>query len=111
MSVRALTSSLDEPIGDDDGEPVTRGDLVAEADGYTAWMGQCSDPLLETERRLDLQIAAGQLPDDLHGLCNALATGTASGACRSQKRSRADLYRRVREVRLRFRATGLVGTA
>src|SRR5512134_3778281 len=36
--------SLDEAIGDDD-LPVTRGDLVAEANGYAAWMGQPSDPL------------------------------------------------------------------
>lgn len=103
--------SLDEPIGDDEGELVTRGDLVAEADGYAAWMGQSSDPLREAECRLDLQAAAEHLPDDLRGLCDVLATDTASGACRSQKRSRADLYRRVREVRLRFRAAGLAAPA
>ena len=103
--------SLDEAIGDDDGAPVTRGDLVAEADGYAAWMGQSSDPLLEAERRLDLRAAAQLLPDRLRGLCDALTADTASGACRSQNRSRADLYRCLRELRLRFRAAGLAGPA
>ena len=103
--------SLDEAIGDDDGAPVTRGDLVAEADGYAAWMGQSSDPLLEAERRLDLRTAAQLLPDRLRGLCDALTADTASGACRSQNRSRADLYRCLRELRLRFRAAGLAGPA
>ena len=104
-------ASLDEPIGDDEGEPVTRGDLLAEEDGYAAWMGQCTDPILKTERRLDLRVATRRLPDDLQCLCDALAVDTAAGACRSQNRSRADLYRRIREVRLRFRAAGLVGPA
>ncbi len=103
--------SLDEPIGDDDGAPVTRGDLIAEADGYAAWMGQTSDPLRDVERRLDLRAAAQLLPDRLRGLCHALATDTASGACRSQNRSRADLYRCLHEIRLRFRAAGLAGPA
>ena len=103
--------SLDEAIGDDDGAPVTRGDLVAEADGYAAWMGQPSDPLREVERRLDLRAAAQLLPDRLRGLCDALTADTASGACRSQNRSRADLYRCLREVRLRFRAAGLASPA
>jgi hypothetical protein len=103
--------SLDEAIGDDDGAPVTRGDLVAEADGYAVWMGQSSDPLLETEGRLDLRAAAQLPPDRLRGLCDALIGDTASGACRSQNRSRADLYRRLRELRLRFRAAGLAGPA
>jgi hypothetical protein len=70
-------------------------------------MGQSSDPLSEAERRLDLQAAAEHLPDDLRGLCDVLATDTASSACRSQNRSRADLYRRLSEVRLRFGAAGL----
>ena len=58
--------SLDEAVGDD-GAPVTRGDLVAEADGYAAWMGQSSDPLGDVERRLDLRAAAQLLPDRLRG--------------------------------------------
>jgi hypothetical protein len=103
--------SLDEAIGEDGGAPVTRGDLVAEADGYAAWMGQCSDPLLETERRLDLKAAVQLLPDRLRGLCDALATDTAKGACRSQERSRADHYRCRREIGLRFRAAGLASLA
>ncbi len=103
--------SLDEAIGDDDGASVTRGDLVAETDGYAAWMGQSSDPLREAERRLDLRAAAQLLPDHLRGLCDALRANTASGACRSQNRSRADLYRCLRELRLRFRAAGLAGPA
>lgn len=103
--------SLDEPIGDDDGRTMSRGDLVAEADGYAAWMGQDGDAFLDAERRLDLISAAGELPEDLRDLCGALATETAAGVCRSQKRSRADLYRRLREVRLRFRMAGLTGSA
>jgi DNA-directed RNA polymerase specialized sigma24 family protein len=103
--------SLDEPIGDDDGAPVTRGDLVAEADGYAAWMGHASDPFRETERRLDLRAAAQLLPDRLRGLCDALTGDTASGASRSQNRSRAEIYRCLREVRLRFRAAGLASPA
>ena len=103
--------SLDEPIGDDDGAPVTRGELVAEADGYAAWLGQPSDPLLATERRLDLQAAVQLLPARLRGLCDALVTDTAKGACRSQERSRADHYRCRREIGLRFRAAGLSSPA
>lgn len=102
--------SLDEAVGDD-GASVTRGDLIAEADGYAAWMGQSSDPLGDVERRLDLRAAAQLLPDRLRGLCDALTANTASGACRSQNRSRADLYRCLREIRLRFRAAGLAGAA
>lgn len=103
--------SLDETFGDDDGVPMTRGDLVAETDGYAAWMGQSSDPLLEAERRLDLQAAAQLLPDRLRGLCEALTVGTVNDACRSQNRSRADLYRCLHEIRMRFRAAGLAGPA
>lgn len=103
--------SLDETIADDDGVPVTRGDLVAEADGYAAWMGQPSDPLREAERRLDLRAAAQLLPDRLRGLCDALTADTASGACRSLNRSRAEIYRCLRELRLRFRAAGLASPA
>ena len=102
--------SLDEAVGDD-GASVTRGDLIAEADGYAAWMGRSPDPLRDVERRLDLRAAAQLLPDRLRGLCDALTANTASGACRSQNRSRADLYRRLREIRLRFRAAGLAGAA
>lgn len=103
--------SLDEPIGDDDGAPLTRGERVAEADGYAAWMGQPSDPFLEAERRLDLRAAVQLLPDRLRGLCDALATDTAKATYRSRKRSRADHYRCRREIGLRFRAAGLASPA
>jgi RNA polymerase sigma-70 factor (ECF subfamily) len=103
--------SLDEPIRDDDGAPLTRGELIAEAEGYAAWMGQACDPFLEAERRLDLRTAVQRLPDRLRGLCGALATDTARAACRSQKRSRADHYRCRREIGLRFRAAGLASPA
>lgn len=103
--------SLDDPIADDDGRTVRRGDLVAEADGYATWMGQDCDPYLDAARRLDLGAAADQLPADLRALCRALSADTAVGVCRSQDRSRADFYRRLREVRLRLRMAGLTGSA
>lgn len=103
--------SLDEPIVDDEGGMTSRGDLVADADGYAAWMGQETDAFGRTERCLDLISAAGDLSEDLRNLCAALSTETAAGVCRSRRKSRADLYRRVRDVRLRFRMAGLTGAA
>src|SRR3990167_8905350 len=47
-----VPTSLDEPVPDADG--LTRGDLVAEGNGYGALFGQSPDRIAEVDRRLDL---------------------------------------------------------
>jgi RNA polymerase sigma-70 factor (ECF subfamily) len=106
----AVPISLDEPVRGAKG--ATRGDLVAEHDGLGAHLGQPTDRFAEVDRRLAVQRAIGALPRQDRALCAALLDATphrlaARSSAASHLGARSSLYRRLREVRLAFIATGL----
>jgi RNA polymerase sigma-70 factor (ECF subfamily) len=81
-------------------------DTVVEAHGYTSGFAHHYDRFVTIDRRLDLARVLGKLrPDDL-SLCLKLAEQTPAELSRSGKFSRATLYRRLRNIRLRLLAEG-----
>jgi hypothetical protein len=96
--------SLDDPLPDSDGATV--GDMIAEADGYAALLGQPTDRFAEVERRLDLDRVLSTLPRSAVALCAALALRTPTEISRNGIGARATIYREVREIRLRLLTAG-----
>jgi len=104
--------TMQHPVSLDDPLPggLTVGAMVAEADGYGAWMGQPTDASAEVERRIDLERAANVLTEADAPLCTALARGDRDPARRAGL-SRTTAFRRVRELRLRLCAAGIASAA
>lgn len=82
-------------------------DSVVGADGYTSGAAHPNDRFVTIERRIDLGRALGKLrPRDL-SLCVKLVEQTPAELSRSGKFSRATLYRRLRNIRLRLLEEGI----
>jgi DNA-directed RNA polymerase specialized sigma24 family protein len=97
--------SLDDPLLDAEGS--TLGDTIAEADGYSAVLGQPTDQFAEVERRIDLDRALGTLPRSAIALCAALTQRTPTEINRDGVGARATVYRELREIRLRLMSAGV----
>lgn len=101
----AVPASLDETLPGNDG--ATRGDLVAEENGLTAYLGQPVDAFAEVERRLDVARGLGTLDLDDGTLCAALSHTTVDRLAGGGHGARSSLYRRVKDIRLALLAVGL----
>jgi DNA-directed RNA polymerase specialized sigma24 family protein len=102
---RATMISLDQPMAS--AGAMTLGDMIAEADGISASLGQPFDRFAEIELRLDLIRALSALHSAELGLCVKLTEHTPAELSRCGKFSRATLYRRLRNIRLRLLAEGI----
>jgi len=98
-------ASLDDPLPNADG--ATRGDLIGEADGLPAILGQPVDRIAEVEHRIDVERGLGTLDKGERVLAAALTQGSPHRLARSGLGSRSDLYRRTRELRLTLLSAGL----
>ncbi|MGB5950793.1 MAG: sigma factor [Parvibaculum sp.] len=101
----ATPISLDEVIPDSDG--LTRGGLIAEADGLSALFGQPADAFASAEERLDVERGLGSLEPADCALCAALSRATADRLAASGHGARSSLYRRVKDIRLALTAIGV----
>jgi hypothetical protein len=82
-------------------------DSLVEADGCISALAHPHDRIATIDQRLDLGRALGKLrPRDL-SLCVKLAEQTAAELSRSGQFSRATLYRRLKNIRLRLLAEGV----
>jgi DNA-directed RNA polymerase specialized sigma24 family protein len=84
-----------------------RSDNIAEGDGYAAFLGPPSDRLTAVERRLDLVRALGLLNQSDLSLCVELIEHSPTEISRSGRRSRASLYRQLKEIRLQMLTAGI----
>lgn len=96
--------SLDEVLPGRDG--AARGELIAEADGLSAWLGQPVDGFTEVEQRLDVERGLGTLDRRDGALCAALSHATIESLAAQGRGSRSGLYRRLKEIRLALTAHG-----
>jgi|SRR5579884_50316 len=101
----AVPVSLDEEEPGRDGG--TRGELTAEEDGLSAWLGQPVDAFATVERRLDTERGLGALERRDGALCAALAHTTVESLAAQGRGSRSSLYRRLKDIRLVLMAHGL----
>ena len=101
----AMPISLDETIPESDG--LTRGDLIAEADGLSALFGQPVDGFAAAEHRLDVERGLGSLEPAEGALCAALSRTTVDRLAASGHGARSSLYRRVKDIRLALTAIGM----
>jgi RNA polymerase sigma-70 factor (ECF subfamily) len=101
----ATPISLDEAIPESDG--LTRGDLIAEADGLSALFGQPVDAFTAAEERLDAERGLGSLEPADGALCAALSRTTVDRLAASGHGARSSLYRRVKDIRLALTAIGV----
>ncbi|HXF88169.1 MAG TPA: sigma factor [Xanthobacteraceae bacterium] len=97
--------SLDEGLPERDG--VARGELIAEADGLSAWLGQPVDGFAAIEQRLAVERGLGTLDPRDGALCAALAHTTIERLAAQGRGSRSTLYRRLEDIRLALMAHGL----
>lgn len=101
----AVPVSLDEEQPGRDGG--TRGELTAEEDGLSAWLGQPVDAFAAVEQRLDVERGLGTLDPRDGSLCAALAHTTIERLAAQGRGSRSTLYRRLENIRLALIAHGL----
>ena len=88
-----------------------RSDNIAEGDGYAAILEQTWDRLTAVERRLDLVRALGLLSQSDLSLCVELVERSPTEISRSGRRSRASLYRQLKEIRLQMLTAGISAAA
>lgn len=101
----AVPTSLDETLPEGDG--ATRGDLVSEEDGLSAYFGQRVDAFADVERRLDVERGLGALDPDDARLSAALSQSNIDELVDRGHAARSSLYRRVKNIRLALLAAGL----
>jgi len=101
----AVPVSLDEEQPGRDG--ATRGAIMAEEDGLSAWLGQPADAFAAVEQRLDVERGLGTLDPRDGALCAALAHTTVESLAAQGRGSRSGLYRRLKDIRLALMAHGL----
>ena len=101
----AVPTSLDETLPEGDG--ATRGDLVSEEDGLSAYFGQPVDAFATVERRLDVERGLGTLGPDDARLSAALSQSNIDDLVDRGLAARSSLYRRVKNIRLALLAAGL----
>lgn len=101
----AVPMSLNEIVPNSDG--ACRGDLVAEEDGFAAFLGQSVDAFGESDRRIDVERGLGTLDANDKSLCAALSRNTVDRLVDAGHGARSSLYRRINEIRLVLTAAGL----
>jgi RNA polymerase sigma-70 factor (ECF subfamily) len=101
----AVPTSLNETLPESDG--ATRGDLVSEEDGLSAYFGQPADAFAEVERRLDVERGLGALDPNDARLSAALSQSNIDELVDRGHAARSSLYRRVKNIRLALLAAGL----
>lgn len=101
----AVPTSLDETLSEGDG--TTRGDLVSEEDGLSAYFGQPVDAFTDVERRLDVERGLGALDPNDARLSAALSQSNIDELVDRGHAARSSLYRRVKSIRLALLAAGL----
>jgi RNA polymerase sigma-70 factor (ECF subfamily) len=97
--------SLDDPLP---GNVGTRGDLVLEGEGYSAWLGQPTDATGDAELRLMLARGVASLDRRDRQLCAALTTASVDDLARDSFGRRSTLYRRLTRIRLDLLCRGVV---
>jgi RNA polymerase sigma-70 factor (ECF subfamily) len=90
---------------------LTLADTLSEADSYGAWLGQPTDDIADSERRLDLDRAIATLAPTTLPLCAALTAWTPHDLARVSGTPRASLYRHVRALRLDLLTAGISASA
>ena len=95
--------ALDAPLPGS--ESLSLKDVIAEADGYGAWIGQPVNGVIEIEEQLDLDRILTTLPADAVPLC-AVLMGDESDSAGVAGVSRTTLHRHVVELRCRMLAGG-----
>ena len=86
---------------------LTLGDLLSEACGYGAMLGQRTDDAAQTELRLSVQAGLRHLPPEHRRLCAALSESTIEVVARSSAGARSTLYRQLERIRLDLAAAGV----
>ena len=97
--------SLDDLVPNADG--LTVGDQIPEEKSLAAVQGHWVDPILQLERRLDLECALARLDGKSRSLASALLKGSAHLLARAGLGSRSALYRQTRDLRLALMAAGI----
>ncbi len=82
-------------------------DSLVEANGYISALAHPHDRNATIDQRLDLGRALGKLPPRDLSLCVKLADQTPAELSRSGQFSRATLFRRLKNIRLRLLAEGV----
>ncbi len=103
-------ATLDDAVPGQE-EALKLADIIPESEGYAAWCGQNTNAIAALERYLDLDRASALLDERDHGICAALARATPHEVGRAGPLPRSVLYRRIREIRLRLLAGGIVSPA
>jgi hypothetical protein len=83
------------------------GDTISEEDGYLASFGFHLNPIATLERQLTFDSALSHLPSEYLNLCAELLTGSPSQSAKLTSASRATVYRRVADLRLRLLVAGI----
>lgn len=100
--------SLDDPLPSGDG---TIGDIIPEAAGYLASVGQPVDRQVIIDRTLDVGRALGALSQPDLIFCKHLLNQTPAELSQAGLGSRAGLYRQLADIRLELTARGLAVAA
>jgi RNA polymerase sigma factor (sigma-70 family) len=97
--------SLDEPDKRPDG--TTLGQILSEDRGYLAWISQAEDHVTRLERDLTLRRGVKALAPEQLQLLEQLSDHSVQSLSGNGVRSRATLYRQLREIRFCLLAAGL----
>lgn len=97
--------SLDDALPEAEG--ATRGDVIAEADGYAALCGQPTDAFAAVGQRIDIERRLGILTSIERTLCAQLMWATVEELASQGRGARSSLYRHVKNIRLALSAVGL----
>ncbi|MAE45215.1 MAG: hypothetical protein CMF63_09660 [Magnetovibrio sp.] len=100
-----FTASIDDDRSGSDGLSLI--ETLSEEDGLAAILGGADDAFALADLAIDTARAERSLSGPLRDLCALLKTEAPSAAWRKAGLSRATFYRRLRELRLHFRAEGL----
>ena len=96
--------SLDELLPGQEG---TRAQVVSEAEGYSAWLGQPTDKFQQVERRLAVASGVAALDEPDCRVCLALTSTTVEELAASGFAARSTLYRQLGRIRLDLLANGI----
>lgn len=97
--------SLDDPIPGHGEE--TLGELLSEEMSLAATQGHWVDPVLQVERRIDIERALARLDEKGRRLLAELLMGSAHWLARAGRGSRSALYRQKHDLRLVLMAAGI----
>jgi RNA polymerase sigma-70 factor (ECF subfamily) len=105
---RRCTSSLNDPVSDDEDNDAERGEFI-DQDTYARSLGRPAMPQADQALlRIGLERLVASLPPELRDLCARLADGqNVTEISRDTGVSRGTLYGRLRELRMRAEEAGL----